>query len=509
MKTIKSILIATTLICASVVSTLSAQQAAQPAPKHEFKLVVGDTVMIKRECQRYCTGEEPSNWVWDKILTVRQLGTKKFANGVLLMNIYSWMPEECLIPVNGHAKEAAARAAAEQREERMAFEARKGIKSEPAKPAAQEAAPVKAAAPVATNAQAVKAEPVNPAAIQEAEEAAKRVEEAAKRAEEAAKRAEEAAKRVEAAALRAEKTVNALAAGEVGPFQSTESIAEADTVRYDYDRFTIGVRGGASALLHRVKTGNWTCGGDALLDLQYAHYWTKEGRPVDLGIITGLGIGYSQSGMKASVNTFNQVTDGEGMRIDYTVKTDEVKETDRQIQLEIPIMFSLIHTNGLFFNAGIRCMLPVFTPFDQKISDDENTYIYAYFPDFGVGVTNYEFTGKLAETQYKTSGTDNGNQFAFNLMLGAEIGYEWKLKSGNSLGLGAYANYCVFSTFKNDNTSRQPLVQVTAPDGVSAAKVEVLSATKTYAEKLGYFDVGIKLAYHFNFPRKPKANPAE
>ena len=30
----------------------------------------------------------------------------------------------------------------------------------------------------------------------------------------------------------------------------------------------------------------------------------------------------------------------------------------------------------------------------------------------------------------------------------------------------------------------------------------VLSATHAYADKLGYFDAGIKLAYHFNFPKK-------
>ena len=100
MKTIKSILIAATLISASVMSTLSAQQAAQPAPKHEFKVAIGDSIMIKRECQKYCTGETPSTWVWDKVHTVRQLGTKRFPDGVLLMNIYSWMCEDCLIPVN-------------------------------------------------------------------------------------------------------------------------------------------------------------------------------------------------------------------------------------------------------------------------------------------------------------------------------------------------------------------------------------------------------------------------
>ena len=52
MKTIKSILIATTLICASVVSTLSAQQDAQPQTQPTFNVAIGDSVMINRDCER-------------------------------------------------------------------------------------------------------------------------------------------------------------------------------------------------------------------------------------------------------------------------------------------------------------------------------------------------------------------------------------------------------------------------------------------------------------------------
>jgi len=76
MKSVKSILIATILLCSSVASSVSAQQGAQPA-SYEFGVSVGDSVMIKRECVEYSTGERPSVWVWDKVHTVRQLGTAK------------------------------------------------------------------------------------------------------------------------------------------------------------------------------------------------------------------------------------------------------------------------------------------------------------------------------------------------------------------------------------------------------------------------------------------------
>ena len=447
MKTVKSILIAAALISASVVSTLSAQQQAQPAQKHEFKVAIGDSVMIKRECQKYCTGETPSTWVWDKVHTVRQLGTKKFPDGVLLMNIYSWMCEECLIPVNGHAEESAKQAAAEQAEEREAWE--------------------KAAREKADREAAAKAAAEEKAAREAAEKAA--AEQAAREAEEAEKAAAEQAKQ--------------------------DSIKSEQKFKHNYDRFTIGLRGGASALMHHADQGNWTCGGDVVLDLQYAHYWAKDGRPVDLGLIVGLGIGYQQSGLRkdSDLTAFTKGT------VDYTVFAKDVKETDHQLQLEVPLMFSLMHENGLFFNVGPKFMIPVYTPYKQTVNTDD-THISAYFQETGVTVVDKEVTGVYTGQQPEAK---NGIQFNINVMLTAEIGYEWVLKSGNSLGLGAYANYSVYNTFKN-TPNAEGLFDLTAPTDTDKAHLDVLSATHAYADKLGYFDAGIKVAYHFNFPKKMK-----
>ena len=461
MKTIKSILIAATLVSATLVSGLSAQEEAQPAQKHEFHLAIGDSVMIKRECQKYLTGERPSTWVWDKVHTVRQLGTKRnpnqFPDGVLLMNIYSWMCEDCLINVNGRADEAAAKAAEEQAEEKNAFEQaqKEGKDLEEAAAAAERAAAEKAA---------------REKAELEAQEAAAKAE--AERL--AALAAEEEAK---AAAERAKE----------------DSIKSEQKFKHNYDRFTIGLRGGAASLLHKADKGNWTCGGDVVLDLQYAHYWAKDGRPVDLGLIVGLGIGYAQSGLKVDYDS----TKFTKANVDYTVVAQGIKETDHELQLEVPVMFSLIHDNGLFFNIGPKFMIPVYSPYKQTV-DQDNTHITAYFPEYGITINDNPVTGQYTGQQPEAN---NGIQFNINVMLTAEIGYEWVLKSGNSFGLGAYANYSVFNTFKN-TTSTEGLFNLTAPTDDAKASLDVLSATHTYADKLGYFDAGVKIAYHFNFPKK-------
>ena len=456
MKKVKSILIATTLICASVVSGLSAQQAAQPAGQYDFRVALGDSVMIKRECVEYSTGEEPSVWVWDKVHTVRQLGTKKHPDGVLLMNIYSWICDTCLIPVNGHAEESARQAEIEQRADLEAFEAEQAAKKAAAAKAAQEAAD-NAAAEKAAAEQAVADSIAAAQAAKEAEEAA----------------AAEQAKQ--------------------------DSVKSEQKFKHNYDRFTIGLRGGASALMHHADQGNWTCGGDVVLDLQYAHYWAKDGRPVDLGLIVGLGIGYQQSGLRKDYDsTYFQRPYG-ASNVNYTVVARDVKETDHQLQLEVPLMFSLIHESGLFFNVGPKFMIPVYTPYNQSVNQDE-THISAYFQETGVTVQDKEVTGVYKGQQPEAS---NGIQFNINVMLTAELGYEWTLKSGNSLGLGAYANYSVFNTFKN-TPNAEGLFNLTAPSDTDKAHLDVLSATRAYADKLGFFDAGVKVAYHFNFPKKMK-----
>ena len=491
MKTIKSILIATTLVCATAVSSLSAQQAAQPAKEHQWKVAVGDSVMIERECVEYLTGERPSVWVWDKVHTVRQLGTKRFPEGVLLMNIYSWICEECLIPVNGHAKEAAAKAAEEQAEERAAFE-EEMAKTKDAKAAAAKAAEQPKEEP---KAEPVKEEPVVAPVVVPVKEEPKE--------EPKAEPAEEPKKEEPAPVEEPKKEEPTAQSNQV------DSIPSQQNSKHSYDRFTIGLRGGAAGLLHQTQEGNWTCGGDVVLDLQYAHYWTKDGRPVDLGIITGVGLGYAQSSVKSSVNStrpgVEDLDAANPMHIDYTIRADEVKEHDGQLQLEVPLMFSLIHQNGLFFNVGPKFMLPVFTPYKQTISNNPNTFVEAYFQETGVRVTNDVITGLLAEDKYTSKGTDYKNKFTINVMLTAEIGYEWILKSGNSLGLGAYANYSVYNSFKNnpDDPATDPLIRVeSAPSNTSNAVINVNPLTGTYASGLGFFDAGVKLAYHFNFPKK-------
>lgn len=259
---------------------------------------------------------------------------------------------------------------------------------------------------------------------------------------------------------------------------------------YPIDRFSIGVRGGFASNLASAK--GLPLGYDALLDLRYAHYWQP--KKVHLGIMTGLSAGYVQTyqGMYPYNDEFVLPTDAGDVR--YVVTADTILETTRQVQLEIPLMFSMITPKGFFLNVGPKLILPVHTTFTQTIT---NPNIHAYLPELnGNPITNEVVMGKVSEEQKNLSGSF-GNEFKISLALSAELGYEFKFKNGNSLDLGVYADYSVYNMYNKVGEGK--VISITPPSATSAAKVDVIAITNSNAHKYGFFDAGLKLSYNFDF----------
>ena len=469
-----------TLLLASVCA--GAQEADNT--KAPFQYQVGDTVIIKKDCEHYLTGERMSTWVYYVVHPVQQVGTEQWPNGVLLGGILSWVDPNGLTLqyATERTTEAEQQVAQEQQKQDMAEVAERVQEVENLNELQKAIVEQQAAAHGTTT-------------IKSDSTVAKPKEEVvAPKEEVAAPKEEVVAPKEEVVAPKEEEDT---------PLQANEVINNKEDklpIEPNYHRFSIGIRGGAASLMHKTEAGKWNCGFNALLDLQYAYYWTEFGRQYDLGILTGLSVGYTQSGMQLGIDDQFTVTTNEGDNIDYSLSADRVKENDGQIQLEIPLMFSLVMHNGFFFNVGPKFILPVYTPYKQTIT---NPNVDAYFQTEGVHVTNEVITGMVTDEQLNSKGT-NANQLKVNITLTADLGYEWKLKHKNALALGVFANYGLWNAFKN-TTSDQSLISVTPPSSSSIATVDILSATDTYASKLGYFDAGIKLTYHFNFlDRKSK-----
>lgn len=439
----------------------------------DFKWAVGDTVVIKRGNTHYLTGERMSSWVYYVSFPIRQIGTKRFPDGVLLNGIMSWIAPDGIILKGAVAREDSV--------EQVVVQQRIEVSKQTLNQLAEEVANMSL-------------------------EEQRKIEQQAKLygAEVLRKSAEPQKKDtvpvVQKDTLPVEPQPQEPVVVEPQEQETPADTALAQPIRENYQRFSIGLRGGYANMLHSLNRDSKRPGGfDAMLDLQYAYYWTKQERPVDLGILTGLSLGYAQSSISMDINDSYTVTTDEGA-VDYTLTADKVSSCDRQLQLEIPVMFSLITDKGLFFNIGPKLLLPLYTPYQQTITSPT---VDAYFQEEGVHVTNEAITGRLENDQLNDKGK-NHNQWKVNLLLTAEIGYEWSLRNGDALGLGVYANYSVVSAFKAE-TANKSLINVTPPSGDSKASASVVSATDTYVNKLGYVDVGIKVAYHFNFPKQKRS----
>ncbi len=468
--------------------SVSAQETAPKASVSDFH--VGDTIVIKKDHERYLTGEKMSKWVYDVEHTIQQVRGKRFPEGILIRGIYSWVGPDDILNKSTHPQEAEANKEAKRQAEEQA-------KQEAEQTAAEEARRAAARKAHQDSIQAAQEEAARQDSIAAATAAAIAAAETAR--QDSIAQAEEQQHKDSVRQAERDSLLQAFYNKQEDPAYIIDREQNPNQV---CNRFTIGLRGGAASLLQGMedafKDGKWNVGFDVMLDLQYAHYWKKFGKKMQYGLIVGVGAGFARSHVSGAVNDNFRINTPEGA-IDYTVTSEKVKEYDGQIQLEVPLMFSMIHENGFFMNIGPRFTLPVYDVYNQSITKpDINAMLY---PE-EVPVKNELVTGVVKDDQAESTGKWNASKL--NVMLGAEIGYEFKFRNHNSLGLGVYGNYSLYSLYKaNDKASS--IIDITeAPSTGKNAVVTVIPATDAYGKSVGYFDVGLKLAYHFNWWKEVK-----
>ena len=261
--------------------------------------------------------------------------------------------------------------------------------------------------------------------------------------------------------------------------------------KVEFNRFSVGVRGGFASTLQ--DAAGFPLGFDVALDLRYAHYWGLDSIKPLLGIMTGLNIGYVHAKHHMAINDAYTLPTVDG-DVYYTVTADKVAEKMNEVIFEVPVMFSMVTNNGFFLNVGPKFMLPIYSGFHQTIT---NPNITAYLEELnGKPILNNPVMGFVSDEQMDMRGTLN-NELKFSIALGAELGYEFKFYNGNSLDLGAYVDYSVYSAYKNMTTGS--VISITPPTSSSSAIVDVHSMTNALSHKVGLFDFGVKLAYNFNF----------
>jgi len=401
----------------------------------EYEIQVGDTVVISRNQRYYMTGDTITSWVYNVCAIVNKVGGRRFPNGVLLRDINSWVSPEALMLIGPV----------------------EGRQLKPQPQPEPEPEPVVPAAPVIV--EEPKPEPiVEPTPEPVAELKPEPV---------------------------AEPASQELSKMEPKPETVAEFVARKDAV----SRISIGVRGGVTSLLQDAGDAKCQLGWDAMLDVQYAYYGVTQ-QEHKVGLLVGIGAGYTRAGM--SLDALNDqfsasTSDGD---IQYTVSAENLVEKHGWVTVEVPVMFSLVTRGRFFMNIGPRVQIPVYSHYTMRY---DNPNIDAYFVKERVHVPNELITGttdageakgKLAVAKY-------------NLLAGLELGYEWNLKNGDALGLGAFADYNVYTFYKSGEEA-QRVIDIAAPsDEVQPAQVNFHSLNDVYGQKRLFLDCGLKLTYHF------------
>ena len=259
-----------------------------------------------------------------------------------------------------------------------------------------------------------------------------------------------------------------------------------------------GLRGGAGINLVKGNSLKSQLEPSGMLDVDYTYYWRL--RHLELGIQTGVLVGYTSGGYLSSINEAYSNTDYLGNQMDYTITASRVFEQTHSVAIEVPVMFAL-RWQGLVFNAGVKVQVPVWYSNKQQISDDLS--IAATYPAYGVTLVNQPITGCLNAADLMTSGRQDVADVS--LLLSTEIGYEWTLTPADRVGLVAYFDGAPYCHMKSSNAATN-IIQVApisdATNPVPAVAVNTLVGTRV--QQMNYLAFGVKVYYRFDVQRHMK-----
>ena len=257
---------------------------------------------------------------------------------------------------------------------------------------------------------------------------------------------------------------------------------------------SIGVRGGGQTFLPTAAVGATGevkpgIGGTGALDVRYTYYGSVASQ-VQLGVAVGAGFGYGTTGIKGTnMDSYTNI-DYLGNKMDYSIDaTYSLK--DQFAKVDVSLLLAM-RFGGVTLNVGPRFMLPFATTGTVTISEAS---IDAYYPLYNVHVTDQLITGKL-ETPYTEKHPSNISKY--NLLIAAEIGYEWRLNQ-HALGVQLFAEAAVWSKQSPITNYQSPMISV-AP--ISNANAPVPSVTVGSAESFvsgrRYIGVGVRAYYAFH-----------
>lgn len=230
-------------------------------------------------------------------------------------------------------------------------------------------------------------------------------------------------------------------------------------------------------------------GGGGALAFDYAFY--KSFDKVDLGLRTGLDLGYMYLPYHAEFAQQYSNMDYLGNQVDYTT-SGVVDVVQNQLYASLPLMFAL-RTHGFVCNIGVRLQIPFYQTGKQQLS---NPLILAYYPKYDVTVTNELITGIVTDEQLSMPLASS--PVFLECYASAEIGYEHRLNAKGAIGCAAYVHAGVWNALPK--ATDKPVIQV-APIMDSETPVPTVTINDAYTSLLTSYtplQFGVKVYYAFS-----------
>lgn len=257
--------------------------------------------------------------------------------------------------------------------------------------------------------------------------------------------------------------------------------------------YSLGLRGGVATWL--VDGGGLIVspGYAASIDMGYSFRWIVG--HAEVGAKTGVNMLLSESAVsKANYEEYFTNIDYLGDRMDYSIAAQGIKQRNLHIQCEIPLMLS-VKVGKWVFDAGAKVAVPLYT---QRRQDINKADITAYFVDYEVPITNKIVTGK-AQQYNPLHQKGPGDLPLCNVLVGAQVGQEWKVKGQHYLGVQVYADYDVWNSYSHTLTATR-LMDVTPimdpEDPFPDVTCQYL--TDVYPTSLRFLNCGLKIYYLFD-----------
>ena len=230
-------------------------------------------------------------------------------------------------------------------------------------------------------------------------------------------------------------------------------------------------------------------GGGGALAFDYAFY--KSFDKVDLGLRTGLDLGYMYLPYHAEFAQQYSNMDYLGNQVDYTT-SGVVDVVQNQLYASLPLMFAL-RTHGFVCNIGVRLQMPFYQTGKQQLS---NPLVQAYYPKYDVTVTNELITGIVTDEQLSMPLASS--PVFLECYASAEIGYEHRLNAKGAIGCAAYVHAGVWNALPK--ATDKPVIQV-APITDKVKPVPTVTVNDAYTSLLTSYtplQFGVKVYYAFS-----------